>query len=149
MIFDHLSHQALSRNAHPNLGPAFDYLLNFDPATPVGKYQIDGDKIFALVQEYSTVAADEKAFESHRRVLDVQYLVEGEEVIYHSPLDRLQVTTEYQEDDDYALYSGPRDQALILRPGFWAVFFPQDAHMPCCASGAPAPARKVVVKVQL
>lgn len=149
MIFDHLSHQALSRNAHPRLAPAFDYLLNFDPATPVGKYPIAGDTIFALVQEYQTAPAEEKSFESHRRFLDVQYLVEGAEVIYHSPLDLLKVTTEYQEDDDYALYTGPRDQALILRPGYWAVFFPQDAHIPCCAHGAPARARKVVIKVLL
>lgn len=149
MIFDHISHQAFSRQAYPGLAEAFDYLLAFDPATAPGKYPIDGDRIYAMVQEYETGPAEEKVYEAHRRYLDLQYLVEGEEVIYHSALDRLQVTKPYQDEGDYALFSGPRDQALIFRPGYWAVFFPQDAHVPCCVHGKPGRVRKVVVKVAL
>ena len=48
---------------------------------PAGKYPIDGDNIFALVSEYKTKSEAEGKLEAHRKYIDVQYVISGEELM--------------------------------------------------------------------
>ncbi len=48
-------------------------------AVALGRHDLDGDDLFALVQEYTTRAADECVWEAHRRYIDVQFVVTGAE----------------------------------------------------------------------
>ena len=89
MIVDALANAGRYRPLHPRLAAAFDYLAAFDPAKPDGKYPIDGDAVYALVQSYATRPAAEKKWESHRRYLDVQYVVSGRERITVAPIGAL------------------------------------------------------------
>ncbi len=149
MIFDDLSQASLYRNSAPGLDLAFDYLASFDPSTPDGRYDIDGDRVFALVQSMNTYAAAERQYEAHLKYTDVQYLVSGEEFIFHSPLSRLQPATDYNEAKDCRMYTGPDEQPLCLTPGYFTVLFPHDAHKPGIAPAQSAPIRKVVIKVRV
>ena len=59
---------------------AFTFLRETDlSALPVGNIAIDGEDVYANVQSYTTMAAEECPFESHRAYFDLQYVAEGEE----------------------------------------------------------------------
>ncbi len=149
MIFDTLDKQALYRNCHPGLDLAFDYLLGLDPKAEDGKVELDGERVFAIVQSYETKPAEGREFESHLKYIDVQYIISGEEIIYHSPLDVLKASMSYDAERDLIFYTGQASQALIMKPGTFSVLFPQDGHLPCCTHQNTCHVKKVVVKVRV
>jgi biofilm protein TabA len=150
MISDILAFSKLYVPAHPRLAAGFDFLHKLPAGIADGRYEIDGDRLFALVQSYTTTPAATRKLEHHRKHADIQFLFAGEEIIEHAPLDGLAVDTPYDEGKDYGLVRDPSVRSsVILRPGGWAIFFPQDAHKPGCALGSPCAVRKVVVKVLL
>ena len=53
---------------------------------------------------------------------------------------------EYNTDKDIVFFSG-ETTPLILEPGMFAFFFPQDIHRPCMQLDGPEKVKKVVVKV--
>lgn len=122
---------------------------------PLGRYEIDGDNVYANVQEYDTT----KTFgiEAHRRYIDIQLLVFGKEIIGVMPIsDSLTVTTPYSEKDDFVLFDpvampflNQKDDnpgRLSFGPGQCSIFTPNDAHAPGLAADQPEKVRKVVVK---
>ena len=150
MIIDLLRHAPTYRNLGPRMSAGLDWLARFNPATPDGRYDIQGDDVFALVQSYDTAAATEKKYESHRVYADIQYVAAGTEVIYYAPTDRLQAVTEYDSPKDYLLYADPVGATpLHLDPGSFAIFYPHDGHKPGCIEGAPSRMKKVVIKVRV
>jgi biofilm protein TabA len=151
MIADTLANASLYRSLHPRLAAAFDYLAAFDPATPDGKYPVDEDRVHVLVQSYVTRPAAEKKWESHRRYLDVQYIVAGREHITVAPIGALEGATEYNEAKDVINYGGAPGEAstLYLEGGQFAIFLPEDGHRPGVEAGGSGDVRKVVVKVLL
>jgi YhcH/YjgK/YiaL family protein len=151
MIVDSLANASRYHALHPRLAAAFDYLASFDPATPDGKYPIDADRVHVLVQSYATKPAAEKKWESHRRYLDVQYIVSGRELITVAPIGALAGATEYNEAKDVINYSGASGEAstLFVEGGQFAIFLPEDGHRPGVAVDATEDVRKVVVKVAL
>jgi YhcH/YjgK/YiaL family protein len=151
MIVDALENAALYHGVHPRLAAAFQYLAAFDAATPDGRYPIDEDRVYAQVQTYATKPAVEKKWESHRRYVDVQYIVSGRELITVAPSDAMAGATEYNDAKDVTNYAGPAGAAgtLHLEDGQFAVFFPHDAHQPGVMAGDLGEVRKVVVKVLL
>lgn len=112
-----------------------------------GRYPIDGDMVFALVQRYDTAAAAEPRFEAHRDYIDVQYLASGSEVIGWAPLPAVKISEPYDGGRDVCFGRAAAWTPLRLGPGELAVLYPEDAHAPRLAAGAPGPVVKVVVKV--
>ena len=52
MIFDDLKNITFYKGIHPNLDKAIDYLYQHrKDSFELGKYEIDGDKVFLVVQE--------------------------------------------------------------------------------------------------
>ncbi|HEX2092902.1 MAG TPA: YhcH/YjgK/YiaL family protein [Longimicrobiaceae bacterium] len=150
MILDSLDSLDARDAFAPGIQDAVDYLRGLDPSIADGRHPIRGDDLFALVQTYETGPSTEKRFESHRRYLDVQFLIEGSERILHVPVQLLTPATGYDEDTDLLFYQEPRySSSLLLRPGDFAVFHPGDAHKPGCMAGGRHRVRKVVVKVRI
>ncbi len=148
MIFDMLSNSNLYAGITPRLKTAFDYLTNTDlAALPVGRIDLDGDHVYVLVQEYLTKRPDQGFWEAHRRYLDVQYLLSGCERIDHALLNTMKLG-EYSEERDFQAMTGT-GSPLTLSADSFAVFFPQDAHMPGLACGMQLQVKKVVVKCEL
>jgi YhcH/YjgK/YiaL family protein len=150
MILDSLPRASAYRALGPRLAAGLEYLAGFDPLTAPGRYLLDGEDLFALVDAYDTGPATDKRFESHLRYIDIQFLASGRERILHAPADSLHVETPYDDEKDVAFYlDPPASSSFLLLPGDFAVFFPTDGHKPGCMAGGRDPVRKVVVKVRV
>jgi YhcH/YjgK/YiaL family protein len=114
-----------------------------------GKVEIDGDRVFALVQRYETMINDAPKFEYHRKYIDVQFIVSGEEVIGWAPVALMTITEAYDAAKDicFGAMAIGKWTPIHLQAGQLAVLWPEDGHAPKLASGAPSPVMKIVVKV--
>lgn len=139
--------------ASARLQKALEYLLEARAQNlAVGRYEIDGESLYALVQAYDTLPVDEKSkYEAHRKYIDVQYIAEGIEVMGWTHLSNMAITQEYQPEKDAALGVCSPDAATLVKvaAGQAAIFFPEDAHAPKLAATSPAPVKKIVVKVAI
>ena len=121
-----------------------------DQALADGRIEVDGDRVYVLVQSYDTVpAAADSKFEAHRRYIDIQYIAEGREGIGYARLSDMTVTKEYNPDKDVVNGTVTPDACTVvkLEPGMAGIFFPEDAHAPKLALGTPGAVKKIVVKV--
>jgi biofilm protein TabA len=150
MILDRLENRRSYGSLHAGLHRGLEYLAGFDAATPDGRYPVDGDDVFAMVQSYETAPSSEKRFEAHRRHIDIQYLISGRERVLHLLAGTLEVDTPYDEGRDVEFYRDPAvSSSVLLLPGEFAIFHPHDVHKPGCMAGGRDPVRKVVVKVRV
>ena len=133
------------------LEPAFEYLeKHAEDNLSEGRIDIDGDRLFAVPQSYVPRPAEGSLFEAHRRYADVQYVAGGAEMIAWAPTEGLQVAKPYDPEKDIAFYAQPaRSTPVALPAGYFAVFYPEDAHMPCCWLDSDDRVRKIVIKVRL
>ena len=128
------------------------WLLEHDlAALPLGRQEIDGDRLFAQVNEYVTEPKEKRRAEAHRKYTDIQCIVTGAEIISYARLEDCYVILEDKlAERDIIYYKNPADESdLIMTAGMYAIFFPWDVHRPNCALAAPAPVRKVVLKVSM
>ena len=151
MILDNLSQWRRYTAVSPRFQRAFEFLRKVDAATPIGRHEVDGDNIYALVQGYTTKPADQAQFEAHRKYIDIQCLISGRESILWAPLSAMKkVNMPYDEQKDAALFAlVPEGWPLRLGAGQFTILFPEDAHGPCCVWDAPCEVRKVVMKVRV
>lgn len=150
MIIDVLSNAHLYQHINEHIAAAFHYLHTSDLASiPEGKYTIDGDDLFAIVQEYETLDAANEQMEAHRKYIDVQYVIQGEELVGHAFLGNQQLSKEYSEEEDFLLVPDVPDFFTCFKTGMFMIFFPTDLHMPCIKVNETARVKKVVVKVKI
>ena len=148
MVIDKLEHAHRYTAMGEGIARALEYLQETDLVNvSLGKHIIDGDKLFAIVQEYDTMDSAAEQMESHRKYTDVQYVVSGAELVGHSILSGQQVSKTYSDDEDFMLYADRPDFFSRFDAGTFMIFFPTDLHMPCIKDGAAVKVRKVVVKV--
>lgn len=133
----------------PRFRRALEMLASTDLENlPLGRHDLEGDALFVLVQEYATKPQEAGRWEAHRRYADIQLLVHGQERIGIAPLEQMTVDVPYDEAKDFALFTGKGDW-LTMVPGRFAIFFPQDVHLPCIQVDGEQTVRKIVVKVLL
>lgn len=151
MILDTLAQWRTYRAISPRFDAAFAFLQQVNETTPVGRHEIAGDDVYAFVQKHLTKPLAEKVYESHRKYIDVQYVLRGREVMYWAPLPLLTtVTMPFDAEKDAALYAViPQGVPVQVVAGQFTIFFPEDGHIPSCAWGDPAEVLKVVVKVRV
>jgi biofilm protein TabA len=150
VIATDLAHAERQLALTPGLRLALAFLRRADLAElPDGRVDIDGERVFAVVQRYPSLETGAPVFEAHRRYLDVQFVVSGQEIIGWTPLDRLRVTQEYDAAKDACLGTVPTTDVtgVLVRAGQLAVLYPEDAHAPKLAAGGAAQVVKIVVKV--
>ncbi len=149
MILDQLENSTMYSSIGENLKKGFEYLKNNDLLTlEVGKYEIDGKNVFALVSEYESKKPEDCRLEAHQNYADIQYIVSGKEAIGFVTLSNQEVTSAYNPEKDIVFFSG-ETTPLILEAGMFAVFFPQDVHRPCMQIDGPEKVKKVVIKVRV
>jgi YhcH/YjgK/YiaL family protein len=150
MIIDAFRNCDLYLDIHPGLKKGFDFLRNEDLASlPDGRHEIQGSNIYALLSSYKTESEEAKKLEAHRRYLDIQSLVSGNELIFWADIETLEPAGDYSEEKDIIFFKGSSPSALHLRPGYFAVFFTADAHKPGCSLQTHEPVRKALVKIAL
>lgn len=153
MIAGHLINWDKEKHLYPTaIQNAMNWLQKTDLTTlPLGRQEIDGDKLFALVSEYLTEPKERRRAEAHRKYVDVQYLVAGSEIIGYSCLqEELEVLEDKLAEKDAIFYKNPLDEvAVVLKAGMFAILFPWEVHRPNCSRGEASPVRKVVMKISM
>lgn len=147
MIYAHIN----DAKNYSGLGEAMVWALNQLARAglkdrPAGKTELIPGKAWYSIDEPETKPAAEVPFEAHREFIDVQMTLKGDELIGYAPAARLAPVGEYSSRDDIRYFRGD-GLMLDCRGGMFAVFFPEDAHRPCVACGAPGKIKKVVVKI--
>jgi biofilm protein TabA len=149
MIVDRLGNRSVDVHVPSRVRQALEYLRTTDMgAVALGRHELDGDRLFALVQEYQTRLPTDCVWEAHRRYVDVQYIVRGAERMGHASIADVVPRVAYDEEKDVALFE-PGTRFVTLTAGMFAIFGPNDVHSPCVAAGDPQPVRKVVIKAAI
>jgi biofilm protein TabA len=104
---------------------------------------------YVMEHQYETHLRADGFFESHKKFIDLQTILEGEELMEVADVSRMTVRQPYNEKRDLIIYEDSTDATLLrVYPGQVAVFFPSDVHMPTMRiRAAGVPVRKCVVKV--
>lgn len=148
MIYDRLENYRIYNGLLPLLGLAFDYIRATDlSALVAGRYAIDGDDLYVIINDYTTKPEVQGTWESHRRYIDLHYIIRGMERIGFAPAPRFK-TGEYNLDKDFLPLEGTGDFFTLHERDFM-VFWPEDAHMPGIAVESPAPVVKAVFKIRI
>ena len=146
MIYDKLANIETYEGIAPRVMQGLKILRDTDFSKLAdGRYEYDGDRLFMNVSTYETRVSNERP-EAHRDYIDIQYLISGEELIGVVPVDEAGEIVEDRAGKDVRFYEC-KTEMLTLGGSRFMVLYPQDAHAPCVASGAPATVRKAVVKV--
>ena len=147
MIIERLGNPAATAHLAPRIRRGLDWLRSSDlQALPDGRHEIDGDRLFALVQEYTTRGASDCRWEAHRTYTDIQYVVRGAERMGYTNIAHAKETDPYDAPSDVAFFEAGADYVTV-HAGMFTIFTPEDVHAPCGAVGKPAVVRKIVLKV--
>lgn len=130
---------------------AYNFLKDFSGDNfKDGRHDIS-DGVYVNICSYETTARENAMFEAHRKYIDIQYMVEGKELITVEPLDAMrqgECIQRYSEDGDAELYKmNIYGTDLLLKKGEALVFSPDQAHAPGICVNSPEKVRKVIVKV--
>ena len=148
MIFDQITNSNLYYPLHPRIAAAFDYLNQTDLSTlDIGRHEIDGENLYAMLQQYTSKPRKQGFWEAHRRYMDLQVVIQGVEVIGYANINHL-TQGEYDANKDFLHLFG-EGSFLTLQNSNFALLLPQDAHMTGIAFGAPAPVKKIVIKISI
>jgi YhcH/YjgK/YiaL family protein len=146
MILDDLQNAARYVELHRGFRRGFEFLTRPElRSLDSGRYELEGDRVFALMNRDPGRGRQQARLEAHRKYIDIQFLVEGnEEIGWRPAAECRQVTEPYDETRDI-MFFGDEPLAWINLPvGKFMIFYPQDAHAPLAAVG---PNVKAVIKV--
>ncbi len=147
MIFDSLPNFGSYIPMHPLFKTAAKSLQEEDlTSCSPGKRDL-GSGMTMIISEYSTEDIQSKFIETHRRFIDIHLMAQGSEMLGYRHINDCTVIEKYSLEKDFEKLSGTCD-FLTLRQGFFAVFFPQDAHMPgLCIGNLKKNVKKIVFKI--
>jgi len=112
---------------------------------PVGKYEIDGERVFAMVSKDMGLKKEDALLETHEKFIDIQLVLSGTDDIGWKPKSLCnRPSGEYDPTSDLQFFTDTPNTWLSIESGEFAIFFPEDAHMPMISSGK---IHKVVVKI--
>lgn len=131
-----------------NVYTALVFLAETDfTKTDLGRYELDGDNIFYMVQNYDT-DPEKTICEAHKKYIDIQFMVSGEEIIGVAQFNCRKTETEAKPENDVWFYEC-KTEPLTLFENSFMVLYPNDLHCPGVAVEKPVNCRKVVVKVKV
>lgn len=153
MILGYLDHSEQEGVLYPKIiQKGLTYLRNTDFSKIAdGKYKIDGESMVAIISEYSPDVRENRKAETHKKHIDIQYVVAGDEIMGFSRLtDGVETSEGYLLEKDATFYKSVENEIDIkVLQGMYAVFFPWDIHRPGCASQSSLKVRKVVLKLKV
>jgi biofilm protein TabA len=149
MIIDNMKNIDIYAFKNKNLIKAFEYIQNSnfgDNAT--GKIDIDGHELYAIISEYSPKLENDVFWEAHKRYIDLQYIIKGEERIGYTSINNLEIIKPYDNENDVLL--GKADGSYVkMKSGDFMVLFPDDGHKPGIISSGNSQVKKLVLKVKI
>lgn len=144
MVIDKLENLEKYASLNPLFAKAIEYLKATDlNAQELGKVKVQGDDLVVNFSQTKPKTKEEAKLETHNQFIDIQVPLSGVEVMGYTPRQDLP-EAEYDADKDISFYSGLAESYIPVKPGMFAIFFPQDAHAP---GVSPDGVKKVIVKV--
>ena len=105
MIYDTLANAHLYQGISDRLQKGLDFLIHSSFASlPDGRYEIDGDDVFANIAHGRTAQNTPNA-EAHDVYIDIQFLIEGHELIGVAQRETLTEVEAHPERDIW-FYTG-------------------------------------------
>ncbi len=146
MILDTLENGRRYFGVHAGFRKAFEFLSQADPANlSPGRKEIEGDRLYALVSRGPGRGRREARLETHARYIDVQYVISGIDMMGWKPASACRrATGPFDPEKDVGFFEDDPETWIAVHSGSFAVFFPEDAHMPLLSAGE---IHKIVVKV--
>ncbi len=147
MILDTIENAEKYYKINPYFKKAFEFLKTADPSNAGVTVEIDGEKVYAMIIKSVGEGREGAQLEIHKKYIDIQYCVEGLHVFGWKPTRECSdVTREFDDADDYGFFGEEPDFWAPVKPGQFAIFFPEDAHTP---KGGKGPLHKILVKVAI
>ena len=150
MITDHISNYDLYKGINEKVDQAIAYIKNTNFENLVkNTYKVDGEELFFNLLEYETKDAEDRFWESHKKYIDLHYILEGTEFIGYEQFERMNIKEEYNTADDYYLLEGSLHSKVRLQKGDFMICFPNDVHMTAIKVDESEKVRKIVFKVKI
>lgn len=149
MIIDSIKNAKLYYDVHPAFREAFEALASIKDSTPDERITVDGDRIFINLSTYTNKNVNDCLFESHKKYIDIQYVITGSELIDVCEADTLKVKEDKLDTSDIAFFESTEAFSRAhLTEGLFTVLFPGEAHRPCVApDGKGVQVKKAVAKI--
>ncbi len=129
----------------PHLQEALDFLGSLQDLTPA-EYSLPHGKV--KIQQGVTHLLDNTKIEAHRKYLDIQVVLKGQEMFGWAPLETLTEIVPFDPEKDLGFYTG--DTTPVTVPaGYCYVLYPEDGHAPCSHLDTPTDYVKALVKLEL
>jgi biofilm protein TabA len=146
MILDILENGHQYFGLNPGFKKAFQFLVRSDiTELPTDRFEIDGDRVYAMVAKDMGRRKEDALLETHQKYIDIQLILAGTDNMGWKPRSSCkQPSGVYDQETDLQFFSDQPDAWLTTKPGAFAIFFPEDAHMPLIS---PEQLHKVVVKI--
>ena len=149
MEYDKIDNIDLYKGLSEDIYLGLKFLKETNPDIENGVHELSS-RVKAIVSEYKTKEINEYGYEAHKKFIDIQYLLNGSEKICCLPIEQLKETKPYSEENDAAFYTANTNPIeMTLVNGYFAIFFPQDGHMPGICVEKLENVKKIVVKVEI
>lgn len=144
MVIDKIENLEKYASLNPLFAQAIEFLKSTDlNAHEIGKVKLQGDNLVVNFAQARPKTKEEAKLETHNRFIDIQIPLDGVEVMGYTPRADLP-EAEYNAEKDITFYPGLAESYLTIKPGMFAIFFPEDGHAP---GVTPDGVKKVIVKV--
>ena len=150
MIFGKLSDAHKYFALSENIKKGFEFLINTDLKNiSTGRHEIQGDEIFANVEILTTKPQTEAKWEAHRKYIDIQYVITGEEKMGYGVIDDFKKTVvPYNEVKDITFLEGENYNFVNVKENNFVIFFNSDVHAPMLSVKDNQEIKKVIVKIK-
>jgi YhcH/YjgK/YiaL family protein len=146
MILDTLENAQNYFALHKDFHKAFEFLARADlKKLPTNTYEIDGDRVYAIVAIDPGRKKEESLLEIHKKYIDIQLILDGTDNMGWKPKAACKKPSgEYDSETDLQFFADEPDVWLAMKNDSFVIFFPEDAHMPLISTGQ---LHKVIVKI--
>lgn len=144
MVVDRIENLEKYASLNPLFAKAIEYLKATDlKACELGQVTLQANDLVVNFSQTQPKSKEEAKLETHDKYIDIQLPLSGTEIMGYTPREALPEAA-YDADNDISFYSGEAESYIPVKPGMFAIFFPQDAHAPGIS---PDGVKKVIVKV--
>ena len=135
MVVDTLENLEKYASLNPLFAQAIEFLKSHDlQAMEVGKTELKGKDLLVNIAQ------------TKPKTIDIQIPLSGTEIMgYTAAKDCVPADAPYNEEKDITFFEGLAETYVAVKPGMFAIFFPQDGHAPGIT---PDGVKKVIVKVK-
>ncbi len=114
-----------------------------------GTYNIESNDFFYLLVTYKTKHnINETKAESHRKYIDFQCIISGEELIGYA--GSILSNVDYNSEKDVSFYNTVSNESFfILKKDMFCIFYPDEIHRPGLSNKEIRTVRKAVFKIKV